>query len=168
MNEKLFEIIRTTVNGIESELKRSDNTGIYFSPELHVAFCIGRDVSKNRKQIFGENEVQWLRETNIGNGGPSDILFKDGDRYIVIELKLRGTYDSYKADIEKLKRLDAKHQRFFCVLLDSFSEQNDERLIKLENEYINQITRIGHASFPTWNNWYQRQIYCNLNLYEVV
>ena len=168
MTDNLFKTIQTTIRQIDEELKESNGTGIYFSPELFVAFCLGREISKNRGEIFPSDKVEWLREINLGNGGPSDIVFKNEGLFTVIELKLRGTYDSYKADIEKLKRLKDGHRKYFCVLLDSFTEQNDDRLIKIENEYLRGINKVGHISFPTWNNWYQRQIYCNLNLYEII
>lgn len=165
--ENLFKIIQTTIEQIDEDLKISNGTGIYFSPELYVAFCLGREISKNRKEIFRQDKVEWLREIDLGNGGPSDIVFKSEEHLTVFELKLRGTYDSYKADIEKLKRLKDGIRKYFCVLLDSFTQQNDDRLIKIEKEYLTAIKNVGHFAFPTWNNWYQRQIYCNLNLYEI-
>ncbi len=168
MTDNLFRLIQNTIEKIDKELKDSNGTGVYFSPELYVAFCIGREISKNRNEIFQQDEIEWIREIDLGNGGPSDIVFKCEELLIVIELKLRGTYNSYKADIEKLRRLKGKYRKYFCVLLDSFTEQNDGRLIKIENEYANGIERVGHYAFPTWNNWYQRQVYCNLNLYEII
>ena len=168
MDTILFETVKSTINEIESNLKESNDTGIYFTPELYVAFCIGKDIAKHRVSIFGTNDIEWQREIDLGNGGPSDIIFRNKEQLTVIELKLRGTYDSYKADIEKLKRLKISSDKYFCVLLDSFTANNDERLLKLEQEFKEQLNKIGHYSFPTWNNWYQRQIYCNLNLYQLV
>jgi hypothetical protein len=164
---KIFETIKTTVKTICDDLKDTNGTGIYFSPELYVAFCIGKEIARKKQTIFGAENVEWLREINLGNGGPSDIAFKTADTYTVIELKLRDNVHSYKADIEKLKKLPETTTKLFCVLLDSFSAENDERLKALETDYKEEINRIGHFSFPTWNNWYKKQIFCNVNLYQV-
>lgn len=164
---ELFNTIKRTVLTIEDELFQMDEKGIYFAPELYVAFSIGKDVFQNREYIFGTNSVKWLRETDLGNGGPSDIIFEVDRTNTVIELKLRDNIYAYKADIEKLKRLPENTCKFFCVLLDSFSENNDARLINLELEYQNQIKRIGHHAFPTWNDWYAKKIFCNINLYQI-
>lgn len=167
MDSELYKTIELTIKEIETNLKDSNGTGIYFSPELYVAFCLGKDIAKNRQLIFGNTNIEWQREIDLGNGGPTDIIFKSNEHYTVIELKLRGTYESYKADIEKLKRLKIQSDKYFCVLLDSFTKENDNRLLKLEEEYHQVLTKIGHTSFPTWNNWYRQQVYCNLNLYKV-
>jgi hypothetical protein len=140
--------------------------GIFFAPELYISFCIGKDITKSCYNIF-DTSVEWLRETNFGNGGPTDIIFKTADTYVLIELKLRDTIEAYKADIEKLRRLNIASEKFFCVLLDSFTPSNDDRLNKLEKEYSNNLILIGHHVFPTWNNWYKKQIFCNLNLYSI-
>lgn len=165
--EELFKTIVMTIEGIEADLKKANATGIYFSPELYVAFCIGKEISRNSQSIFGTNNATWLREVDLGNGGPSDIVFKTNDHLTVLELKLRGTFDAYKADLEKLKRLKMPCDRIFCVGVDCFSATNDDRITRIEQEYAAEIHKIGHFSFPTWNNWYQRQVYFNLNLYRL-
>lgn len=163
----LFNRIKKTIQNIDDELRRSNNTGVYFAPELYTAFCLGRDIFQNRAAIFDLPDLIWLRETTLNNGGPSDIVFKLGNRHVVIELKLRDTGDAYGADINKLKLLSATDEKYFCVLLDSFTDQNDERLLNLEQQNQGHLRKIGHYSFPTWNNWYKNQIYCNLNLYKI-
>lgn len=164
---QFFETIKKEVLSIDSDLNSINKTGIYFAPEHYIAFRLGRAIYLNREIIFGIKEIEWLREIKLGNGGPSDIVFKDTNVISVIELKLRKTYYSYKLDIEKLKRLDGNYNRYFCVLLDSFSENNDDRLRKLELEFKGLLFNIGHHSFKTWNNWYENQIFCNLNLYSI-
>lgn len=163
----LFNSIKDTVLKIETELKQTNNTGVYFAPELYITFCIGKDILQNQQSVFNTTNVEWLREINLGNGGPTDIIFKIGDKYTIIELKIRDNIHSYKTDIEKLKRLKLNAQKFFCVLLDSFTVANDSRLIELENQYSDTISKIGHFAFPTWNNFYKKQIFCNLNLYSI-
>lgn len=168
-DSKLFDTIKDSILQIELSLKDFSNKGVYFAPELHLAFCIGQKIMENRTQIFGDERVEWLREINLGNGGPSDIIFKylDTNKYKVIELKLRDNYDAYRKDIIKLLKLPENYSKYFCVLLDSFSTTNDERLIRLESEFKGNIECIGHFSFPTWNNWYEKGIHCNINLYSV-
>ena len=166
-SQTLFESIKKTVLEIEAELRNDYGFGIYFAPELYVAFCIGKKIFKQQQEIFGTDKIKWLRETCIGSGGPSDIIFKSDDVDTVIELKLRSDIYHYKADIEKLKMLPLYGNKFFCVLLDSFSEENDGRLKRLEEEYAHQIHSVGHFAFLTWNDWYSEQIFCNLNLYEI-
>lgn len=166
-NEILFEIIKTSIRDIDREINQTNGTGIYFAPELYVAFSIGQNIFKQRKNIFNSLNVLWSREINLGKKGISDIVFKHIDSYTVIEIKLRNTIDSYRADIAKLKLLKDNFNKYFCVLADSFSSISDERLISLENEYTDDITLIGREIFETWNNWYKGQIYCHLNLYSI-
>ena len=164
----LFDSIKDTVLNIDADLKLTNNMGIYFAPELYIAFCIGKDIIKNQKPIFNATNAEWLRETNLGNGGLTDIIFRVNDMYSIIELKIRDTVHSYKADIEKLKRLKLNAQKFFCVLVDSFEMTNDNRLIELEKENSDTILKVGHFAFPTWNNYYKKQIFCLINLYSIV
>jgi hypothetical protein len=164
----LFSIIKKTIDDINKDLCETNDTGIYFAPELYVAFRLGQEIMRSRFKVFGTENVEWLREINLGNGGPSDIVFNTHDgMYIVIELKLRNNYDAYKADIEKLKKLPDNYCKYFCVLLDSFSDSTDDRLIKLKKHYGDSLRGLGHHSFKTWNNWYSKQIFCHLKLYRI-
>jgi len=167
-SEILFSILKDTIDNIEADLRGTNETGIYFAPELYVAFRMGQEIMKNKFKVFETENVEWLREINLGNGGPSDIAFKTHDgTYTVIELKVRNNYDAYKADIEKLKKLPDNYCKYFCVLLDSFSDNTDDRLNKLENEYGDSLIGIGHHPFKTWNNWYSKQIFCHFKLYRI-
>jgi hypothetical protein len=40
-------------------------------------------------------------------------------------------------------------------------------LFELEKEYAESLFQVGHHSFPTWNDWYKKQVFCNLNLYSI-
>ncbi|MBS1600428.1 MAG: hypothetical protein JST75_19520 [Bacteroidetes bacterium] len=163
----LFQTIKNTVTTIDIELNKTNGKGIFFAPELYTAFCMGKDIYHNRFSIFGMLDVEWKREMNLGDGGPSDICFKAGDTYLVIELKLRDTIFAYQADIEKLKRLPATYEKFFCVLIDKIKGKNDGRLEHLKSDYKNEITHIEHHCFQTWNDWYSSEVCCHLNLYKV-
>jgi len=175
INEQiLFEIISENVQKLNCELEIVNETGIFFAPELFIAFLLGKEITKNQELIFNNNNIIWDREIDLGNGGPSDIVLYqliNNERKLgaVFEFKLRDTIDAYKADIEKLLRLERPGlNKYFCVLLDSFTESNDDRLVKLEKEYKENLKRIGQTSFCTKQNWYKSQVYCVLNLYEVL
>ncbi len=164
----LFQSIKSTVLTIDTELNTANDTGVFFAPELYIAFCIGRDIYKNRLNIFGTQDIKWLRETNLGNGGLSDISFKTADNHVVIELKLRDTRYAYQADIEKLKMLPATDEKYFCVLVDTIADKYDGRADYLKTKYENEIINVGHHSFPTWDNWYSSEVHCHLNLYKLL
>lgn len=163
----LFENIKSTVLNIESDLLELTGYGIYFAPELYVGFCIGREILKSRNEIFGTHEIKWKREVKIENIGLSDLVYEHNRNiHTVIELKLRDTYSEYKKDIKKLMSMSDSFNRYFLVLLDSFTENNDERLTKLESEFTN-LKPVDHHPFPTNDTWYGKQVYCNLNLYKI-
>lgn len=163
----LFQTVKTTILTIDTELKTTNKTGVFFAPELYIAFCIGRDIYKDKVNIFGTYNIEWLREISLGNGGPSDISFKTATNNIVFELKLRNTGYAYRADIEKLKMLSVTDEKFICVLMDTIPGKYDGRADYLKLKYENEIINIGHYRFPTWNNRYS-SIDCHLNLYKLV
>ena len=163
---KLFNNIVDTVWDIEKNLKSTNNTGIFFAPELYTAFYIGINILKDKNKIFGNLKVEWQRETSLGNGSISDIIFKSDESYTIIELKIRDNIHSYKTDIAKLQSLGKKGRKFFCVIVDSFSSTNDNRLIELEKD-TETIFRVGRFAFPTWNNRYKQKVFCILNLYSI-
>jgi hypothetical protein len=172
-DEELFETIYKYVRDLDKELNLLNGEGIFFAPELYIAFGIGKEIMKWKKFIFGNSNMLWGREENLKNGGPTDIIFRKSENNknelaAVIELKLRDDYFAYEADIEKLLRLDVKNcNKYFCVLLDSFSEDNDKRLTDLETKFKGKLTSIGKGSFETKQNWYKTQVHCILNLYKV-
>ncbi len=171
MNEdKLFKTIMIEVISIEEELEALDK-GIFFAPELYIGFRISKAIYKNKDAIFGKNKnVVWQREQKVGSDGPSDIVFEYADEnYLVIELKLRNTYESYEKDIQKLMRLKnidgKKYHKYFCALVDAFKEKKDGRLQKLKTEQNLKDNR--HLSFETKNYGYTNDIYCHLSLINV-
>ena len=176
MNEKeLFNTIYYEVLSIENELKAITGEGVFFAPELYIGFRISKAIYLNRKNIFGDENVKWHREIKEGDSGPSDIVFqipeekdiKKNKTIMVIELKLRSTYDAYKRDIMKLQRIKEVPYKYFCVLLDSFIEDNDERVKNLYNIEGVNLVQIDHRFFKTKQDWYASQVYCNLNLIKV-
>jgi hypothetical protein len=165
---ELFSSIKSTVNVIEDDLKQLNNTGIFFAPELFIAFCIGRDIYKNKTEIFGTGEMKWSRELNLGNVGPSDNCFETKDNTIVIEVKISDTKYSYVSDIIKLKKLtDPKYLKFFCVLIDSLIKKKDTRPEYLISKKEEQLRWIDEYSFPTAYSRYSSPTECHLILYQV-
>ena len=168
IDEFLFETTVRSVKGIDQELRSLCDKSIFFAPELYVGFCIGMEVTREakRRNIL----IEWHREVKGQGSGPVDLLFKVENEIIYLELKLADTYDQYRDDIQKLRSIrEANAKKYFCVLLDSFSEENDDRLIKLENEFSNVILSKKHEKgFKAQSERYIRQTYCCINLYEVL
>jgi len=116
---------------------------------------------------------EWLRETNLKNGGPSDLIFKNenGELY-VFEFKIRSTIDSYNRDIEKLKKLliiegHTIKRRFLVSLVDVALDKIEKDLrIKTLNE-LNAIN-YNFKSFETKQERYTRdKISCMLGVWEI-
>lgn len=166
-HDVLFETIKNTIFSIDSELKEVNNTGVFFAPELYIAFCMGRDIYINREVIFEDSNVKWRRETNLGNAGLSDIAFESRNCTVVIELKLIDTWDYYLRDIEKLKRLPSGYEKFFCVLIDKIKD-DDGRLKKFAELSENEVITIGRHDFHTLYSPYKAKTYCDLNLFKVL
>jgi len=170
MNEdKLFKTIMFEVLSIEKDLDDLGK-GIFFAPELYIGFRISKSIYNNRATIFPKyKEVEWQRELDLHNGGPSDIVFNLGNEQLIIELKMRNTYDSYEKDITKLMRLQnnggIKQHKYFCALVDAFKDKEDGRLQKLITEQNLKDNR--HISFETKKYSYQSDIYCHLILLKI-
>jgi|TARA_R100000479_G_scaffold28896_1_gene11328 Holliday junction resolvase len=139
--------------------------GIFFAPELYLVFQIGRLLKTHELKVFGE-EVCWLREYSLNNGGPTDLLFKnkDGELY-VFECKVASKLSLYFNDINKLKKLCSYRknpikQKFFIAIVDVFSNQglNDGRLTGLKDEHIHQLIpkfkmfHTEYSAYPSKDN----------------
>ena len=173
MNKHLIiEQILESILEIDKELKSINNKGIYFAPELFIAFHVGKSIYKKREQIFSTKDIEWERETRIPGYGIFDIAFKTGNtRKVVIEIKLISTGNSYKRDIEKLKSLDKNILKLFVVLIDAeASEGHDGRIITLKKEtgfdpiYIKRI-----SDEPIWHpRLTANKYHCDLVIYEII
>jgi hypothetical protein len=148
--ELLFETIYKVAETIENELSADYGKGIFFVPELHFAFEVGKAIFKSRQEIFGVDKIEWLRETNLKNGGPSDLVFKTDAEWIVFEFKIADTWNSYEKDIKKLQRLsefiDFQGEMYFVALVDTFPEKVDGRMEYLKNSGLEMI---GQKSLDT-------------------
>jgi hypothetical protein len=157
-----------------------DGKGIFFMPEMAFAYQCGKAVMGKRKEIFGENPVNWKREESIDSSGPIDLIFEVGkgtaqSYKILIEFKMRDTVDKYLSDIRKLAQLSngGNTHCIFCVLVDSFSKEDpDPRIDSLSqhSELKGLITKYGQddfPAFPTRQDWYKKQVYCQIAVWSV-
>lgn len=170
MNEKaLYITIDRELKSINNELHDLKKS-IFFAPELYIGFRISKAIYINRASIFNSNEnIVWRREFGMGNGGPSDIVFDfDEDKRLVIELKVRDTYNAYEKDIQKLKLLkngDKQYIRFFCALIDTINREKDGRIQFLTNNY--NLNNGFQSEFDTAKQGYTSNIKCNLILIKI-
>ena len=166
--EKLFNCILDTVLRIENNLKSINSKGIFFAPEMHLAFEVGKELFKKRIHIFGDNDIEWIREMNLGNGGPSDLILQSENDTYVFEFKISDTWNSYERDIAKLKALKTSgnnsFHKFFIALVDHFPGKKDGRLDFLENS---DFTCLGSNSFSTKFSSYKSDVNCFLGVYQV-
>ncbi len=166
--QNLYDIIFQTLAEEDAELKVLTGKGIFYSPELYIAFLLGKSIKKYEQVIFNRQST-WIRETDFNKNGPTDFAFKvDGTMYL-FELKLRSTIHSYKADIEKLNRLDKNYKKYFLALIDAFDteKENDYRLASLEKDHP-ELKRIAKfKNFKTNQDRYKKDVCCIIGLWEI-
>lgn len=169
MNNKiLYKTILDRLKQEDEELTSLTNCGIFYAPELYIAFIIGKEIKKNETAIFGQ-QTKWIRETDFGNGGPTDFAFETDNRTYIFELKLRDTIDAYSADIDKLKKLNNAYTKHFLALVDSWETDQDKdgRIVALENRHKDLIRVSSFISFTTKQNRYKGQICCTVGLWKI-
>ncbi len=138
--EKLYKCIYDILENESSEIEKLTGEGIFYAPELYIAFLLGKKIKINEFEIFNE-ETNWVREINLGNGGPTDLCIFTQNKFYAFEFKIRATIDSYSRDIEKLIKLKNYHdkviEKYFIALVDSFDSEDikDERILDLEKRY---------------------------------
>ena len=118
--ELIAKEIYTTAFKQELRLKETVSKGIFFMPELAFVFECGIEIMKKKYDIFRHMNTfpEMKREENLGNGGPSDLIFDFGNSKIIIEFKMIYKEDDYHRDIKKLKKLDNSYTKLFCALTD--------------------------------------------------
>jgi len=121
---------------------------------------------KNKREIFGDIIPEWQREEDLGNGGPTDLVFEyENKERIAIEFKLRDTHDAYIKDLDKLDKLDSRNiAKIFCALTDTFTSNlpHDERIQVVEKHFKGRLKSLlkPNRIFSTIQNWYQRDVTC--------
>ena len=167
ISKLIFEVAKQENSTLSSLVKE----GIFYMPELAFVYDCGKAIMTNSKTIFGDNTPTWKREEDLGNGGPTDLIFKfkDGKR-IVIEFKLRSTSYAYISDIEKLSNLkDNNTLKIFCALIDVFKNKlpDDGRQKAIEDLDEHKVIPILKESFPTKSYGYVSPMSCVVALWTV-
>lgn len=171
-DQKIFSKISEVVQK-ENELLQSLNNkrGIFYVPELALAYLIGRKIFQEREHIFeSENDLKWVPEKSYHpNEGPTDLSFEVNQMPILhIEFKIRNTVDSYIKDIQKLQRLSTSAEKYFCAIIDTFNKENDDRILKLESYFKHNISRIEFVTFPTNQEFYPtKQVHCVISMWKL-
>lgn len=168
---RIAEIIFETAISEDKELSLIANQGIFHMPELAFAYQCGKAILKEAHAIFDGLSVTWIREGNLGNGGPTDLVFKleNGDT-LAIEFKLRGTATAYKKDIIKLCKIKQPNtSKIFCALIDVFDSKlpDDGRQSYIESMAGYKVTSLLIKSFKTKQNWYQSKTSCVVGAWSV-
>ena len=82
----LYNTICKTIERLDKELKELIGKGIFFMPELSVAFELGKSIFKERYHIFGTDDIKWHRELKQGDGISDIVFMKDESPILTIEL----------------------------------------------------------------------------------
>lgn len=168
---RIAEILFETAISENKELSVIANQGIFHMPELAFAYQCGKAILKEAHTIFDGLSVTWIREANLGNGGPTDLVFEleNGDT-LAIEFKLRGTATAYKKDIIKLCKITQPNtSKIFCALIDVFDSKlpDDGRQSYIESMLGYRVTSLLKRSFKTKQNWYQSETSCVVGVWSV-
>lgn len=167
---RIAQIICSVAESENRELSDLD-LGIFHMPELAFAYECGKAIAKESKKIFGETKVEWYRECDLKNGGPTDLVFElDSGYKIAIEFKLRDTTTAYQNDIEKLGRIkEKKCIRLFCALIDVFNHKlpDDGRQADIERLPNYQVKSLHKVTFETKQNRYVKPVSCVACVWEV-
>ena len=105
--DKITEVAKSENDElIKISEETNQNLGLFHMPELAFAYECGKYIMENAHNIFEPDDIPvWKRELNLGNGGPSDLIFEFKDGYkIVVEFKMRDTIDAYLNDVSKLSK----------------------------------------------------------------
>ncbi|WP_298441860.1 hypothetical protein [uncultured Ferrimonas sp.] len=169
--EKLGQLIYDLAKQEERDLAPLAPEGIFYMPELAFAYQCGKAVMRDPAAIFGTDKVTWHRERDLGNGGPTDLLFElDDGRQLAIEFKLRSTSRAYQADVNKLAQIDDGNcTKLFCALVDVFSKDlpDDGRQRHIEAMSTPQVTVVFKHEFATRQQRYASAVSCVVALWQI-
>ncbi len=166
----LYQHIFDVFKSEDDDLKSICNKGVFFAPELYLAFKAGKELKTNDQAIFGQN-IEWKRELMIQENGPFDlIIIGDDGATSIFEIKLRSSLHDYQDDINKLMRIGQSYSRYFIALVDSWTDRygNDPRILGLEAEFPENLVRLStFRSFSTEQDRYQKPVSCTVAAWEV-
>ncbi len=149
--------------------------GIFDCPELALVYMLGKELATDSIEHFGTG-YQWVRETNFGQGGPTDLAFVAEDEtfpILLFEFKMDDTYHVYANDIKKLRKpLTGKYasqeaHKFFCGL-KWCNNSSDKRVFEAGFlEQTNLTTPVLEDFFPTIVDLPTTNRYCYFSFWEV-
>jgi len=170
ITDKIIETAKNENDQLMEIVNNNSNLGIFHMPELAFAYKCGKHIMQNKNNIFGDNIPQWCREVDLGNGGPSDLVFIFDNGYkIVIEFKMRDKVDAYIFDLEKLSKLEnEKTIKLFCVITDTMKKDLpfDGRIKKINN--FKTVYELDFQSFKTKQTWYESDVYASIGIWEII
>lgn len=153
---------------------QKEKLGIFKMPELAFVYECGKRIMMNAENIFGDNIPKWRRELNLGNGGPTDLVFSfTNGSEIAIEFKMVDKLQNYKNDLNKLSKLNNETIKLFCAVIDiskkslinlDTAEVTDGRVIGLENENLKVVNK---KIFKTNYDKYAEEIYALVGVWEL-
>lgn len=173
--EKIAEVAKS-----ENDVLKLMDLGVFHMPELAFVYECGKQIMLASDEVFGNEKPRWIREFDLGNGGPSDLVFKfENGHMLVIEFKIRATGSSYTRDMDKLSSLDGDITRVFCALVDSFtkdfmSDKIDGRIKAVDNyrldgfEITSLLSGYDGFGFSTKQEWYDSDVTCVPCVWQIV
>lgn len=137
-------------------LEREFGKGIFDMPELAFVYEVGKRIARRRSTILGSEDYDWIRESQVGAGGITDLVFQPRSRKylptILLEFKMDDTYHKYADDIRKLNSLDStggKVIRLFVALKWLFTGTEKEFEQAMTKEFPLNALMYDSFTFPT-------------------
>ncbi|MCH7534661.1 MAG: hypothetical protein IH948_02765 [Bacteroidetes bacterium] len=167
--EAVSNTIRAFARRENQKLMHDFGKGIFDVPELAFVYLVGKEIAGDFEGYFNSKDYDWVRETDFGNGGPTDLAFwskNPMDTSYMLEFKMDDTHDKYTADIRKLKQpllnkyQDRKVEKYFCGLKWVFEHQVDEFTDILKKEFGSSATLITSEALLTSINGEMDKHYC--------
>ncbi len=180
IDEKIFETIKQVVLKEEFELKNLAQKGIYFMPEQAFFYQISKSLTLNKQLIFGESNVQWVKEVKVGDAGVVDLILKvekdSTTEAYIFQFKFRDDYEAYVRDVKTLMKIqkagyhvNVKAHLFLCALVDTVKGEQDDRIVDLEANAELSITRVdSFLPIPTQDEIHRSKVECVVCLWKIV
>lgn len=175
--ERLLHTISIFAERENELLKEHFKKGIFDMPELGFAYEVGKRIALDAERHFGSAKYNWVREIDLKNGGPTDLVFLSSDntaKNYAFEFKMDNTAQAYAADIQKLRALASRTdtgqtwEKYFCALKWVLHKsQGDAFLASLKNEFGNAAKLVGRSGFPCLVVDPTKPQYCLITLWKV-
>ncbi len=171
ISSKIADVIIKVAKKENIILSDLANEGIFHMPELAFVYECGKAIMTESQEVFGSHTPKWIREIDLGNGGPTDLVFEfENGNKIAIEFKVRDTSNAYTHDIVKLSKLKDKNiLKIFCALIDVFDSKlpDDGRQLTIEKLSEHKVTEIKKEIFSTKQYCYTSPVSCVVALWSI-